>query len=134
MRPIPWLHLERFRLPAPHGGAVHRGYGAFRIPHPSTTAMLFCIASDGSAVGDEPATGWEHVSVSTRKRTPNWYEMEHVCRLFWSEDETVMQLHPPRSDWVSNHPHCLHLWKPVGKPVPRPPSLLVGIASLGQLE
>lgn len=29
---------------------------------------------------------------------------------------------------------CLHLWRPVGIEIPRPPALMVGIASLGTLS
>lgn len=123
MRPAPWNHLEPFRVPHPtHGGPPGARYGAFQIPHAPTGVSLRVIASDGK--------GWEHVSVSLPNRTPNWREMEAVCRLFWHEEEAVMQLHPPRSQWVSNHPYCLPLWKPVGERIPMPPSLMVGIPGL----
>jgi hypothetical protein len=45
-----------------------------------------------------------------------------------------MQLHPPRSEWVSNAEFCLHLWRPVGVDIPRPPALMVGVAALGTLK
>jgi len=33
------------------------------------------------------------------------------------EDECMMQLHPPRADWINNYPYYLHLWqKPKGEP------------------
>lgn len=96
---------------------------------------LRIIASDGrdergnvySEIG-----GWEHVSVSTATRCPTWEEMCLVKDLFWAEDETVLQFHPPRSEYVNNHRHCLHLWKPPTEVV-LPPSILVGIKSLGEL-
>ena len=94
--------------------------GAFSI-HGPCGAVLKVIASDGT-----PEYPWEHVSVSVAHRTPNWMEMEFICRLFWDEEECVMQLHPPRSDWVNVHPHCLHLWRPLTAEIPRPPSILVG--------
>ena len=37
------------------------------------------------------------------------------------------QFHPPRSEYVNNHPNCLHLWKPVGAEFSMPDSILVGI-------
>jgi hypothetical protein len=57
-----------------------------------------------------------------------------VKDLFWDHEDTVMQLHPPKSDWVSNHSFCLHMWRPVGIEIPRPPALMVGIAALGTLK
>lgn len=74
--------------------------------------------------------GWEHVSVSRRDATPSWAEMDHVKRLFWDDEEAAMQLHPPRSQWVNNHPYCLHLWRPIDTDIPLPPSVLVGIKGL----
>jgi hypothetical protein len=69
---------------------------------------------------------WEHVSISLRNRTPNWQEMQFVKEIFWGDDEAVMQLHPPKKDYVNCHPHCLHLWRPVLSEIPLPPSILVG--------
>lgn len=73
--------------------------------------------------------GWEHVSVSHPKSTPTWETMCLVKSLFWDEEDCVMQLHPPKSDYVNKHPHCLHLWAPVaasGVLIPRPPKWMVG--------
>ena len=78
--------------------------------------------------------GWEHVSVSTRRRTPNWREMCWVKDLFWEPDETVMQLHPPEREWISNHPYCLHLWRHVSLEIPMPPSILVGRQEIGDMS
>lgn len=72
--------------------------------------------------------GWEHVSVSTLKRCPVWEEMCFVKDFFWGAAETVMQLHPPESDYINNHPYCLHLWRPMdGVQIPLPPSWMVGL-------
>jgi hypothetical protein len=70
--------------------------------------------------------GWEHVSVSVDGRVPNWQEMCFVKNLFWSDEECVVQFHPPKSEYVNLHPYCLHLWKPLERDVLLPPSLLVG--------
>ncbi|WP_407397779.1 hypothetical protein [Treponema sp.] len=56
--------------------------------------------------------GWEHVSVSYPRRTPTWEEMCKVKDFFWNDDETVVQYHPAKSEYVNIHPYCLHLWKP----------------------
>lgn len=117
MRPAPWRHLASYR----RAGVNWEASGMFLVPHGPTGVTLRIIASSGE--------GWEHVSVSLPNRTPNWREMEFACRLFWAEEEAVMQLHPPRAQWVNNHPTCLHLWRPTdpATPIPLPPPELVGI-------
>lgn len=55
--------------------------------------------------------GWEHVSVSFEKRVPTWDEMCKIKELFWNDDETVVQYHPKKTEYVNIHPYCLHLWK-----------------------
>lgn len=42
--------------------------------------------------------------------------------------------HPPRAEAVNNHPHCLHLWRPIDEAIPRPPMAMVGIQLLGQID
>ena len=76
------------------------------------------VASDGM--------GWEHVSVSLPNRCPTWEEMNFAKGIFWGDEDTVVQYHPPRSQYVSCHPYCLHLWRPIGYEFPRPPFVLVG--------
>lgn len=78
-----------------------------------------------SSVGDETIP-WEHVSVSLKDRTPTWEEMCLVKDLFWRPDECVVQFHPPEAEYVNHHPFTLHLWKPIGIEIPRPPSIAVG--------
>jgi hypothetical protein len=119
------LEAGRFRSGA-YASEPRRRYGAFEVQGPSG-AKLALIASDG---GDDPLMGelgaWEHVSVSTAKRTPNWREMSFVKDLFWDEEECVLQFHPPRSRYVNCHPFCLHLWRPLDDHVRLPPMVLVG--------
>jgi hypothetical protein len=81
--------------------------------------MLRCCASDGYK--------WEHVSVSTHDRIPTWEEMCFIKDLFWDAEDTVIQFHPPKSEYVNQHPYTLHLWRPIGAEIPRPDSILVGI-------
>lgn len=83
-----------------------------------TVNGAFVIASDGE--------GWEHVSVSRRNRIATWPEMCQIKNIFWDAEDAVMQLHPPQSDYVNLHPHCLHLWRPIGQSIPLPTSILVG--------
>lgn len=110
---------EQYRVKEGHPLASDVRYGnngLFRVPHESYT--LNVIASDGE--------GWEHVSVSLPNRTPNWKQMCFIKDLFWSDEDTVVQYHPPKSEYVNNHEHCLHLWKPIGAQITTPPSILVG--------
>ena len=97
--------------------------GKFYIQGPCG-AILMIVASDGQ---DPEAEGWEHVSVSIPNRCPNWTEMCFVKDLFWDEEECVVQFHPPKSEYVNNHPYCLHLWRDLTADVRLPPSHLVGL-------
>lgn len=77
------------------------------------------IASDGM--------GWEHVSVSLLKSiaSPTWDEMCIIKDLFWDKNDCVVQFHPPESEYVNNHPSCLHLWRKIGSEFETPPKMLV---------
>lgn len=118
---------EKFRLITkgiPNGKGNN---GFFVIPHERIIGYAYnCMISDGS--------GWEHVSITITseyrkvERCPTWAEMCYVKSLFWEDEETVMQLHPPKSQWVSTHPYCLHLWKPTGQEIPLPLPEMVGLA------
>lgn len=78
-----------------------------------------CIASWGKR--------WDHVSISLEDRCPTWEEMCWFKDLFWNKEEMVIQYHPAEADYVNNHPHCLHLWKPQNQTVPKPPTKFVGL-------
>lgn len=114
---------EQFRLTEHKERSLREKWGnngAFRIPSTVRTRLaLMIVASDGE--------GWEHVSVSTVVRTPTWEEMCFVKNLFWDEEDEVIQFHPKRSEYVNCHPHCLHMWKPVGKEILMPPTYLIGL-------
>jgi hypothetical protein len=53
--------------------------------------------------------------------------MVFIKGLFWDDDDVVMQLHPKRSEYVNQHPHTLHLWRPMTATIPTPPASLVGL-------
>jgi hypothetical protein len=94
---------------------------------PSLTDQQTHLRIIASAGVENSQFSWEHVSVSTsRARTPTWAEMCQVKDLFWDEEDCVVQYHPPRSDYVNHHPYVLHLWRPIGVTLPRPPSIMVG--------
>lgn len=111
--------------------AIHGNNGAGFIPTRPGAAPLKFIASDGSDMAE--GERWEHVSVSLPNRCPTWEEMCMVKALFWDAEDTVMQLHPPRSTWVNNHSFCLHMWRPVDARVPLPPTWTVGYQDLGTM-
>lgn len=113
---------EKYRIALPGYPAGDATNGCFVVPL-KHQQKLRVIASDG--------LGWEHVSVSRSDRCPTWDEMCQIKDLFWDEDDCVVQYHPPKEDWVNNHPNCLHLWRPIGVEMPRPPAILVGIKKMG---
>lgn len=101
-------------LPPTNKGDLH---GFFEIPFRSNNLR---VMSSGTT------HEWEHVSVSLHNRCPNWEEMCLVKSLFWSDDETVIQFHPKKTDYVNRHPYCLHLWKLSNQEHVLPPTWTVG--------
>ncbi len=99
--------------------------GAFFVPSRPGRTPFKVIASDGE--------GWDHVSASLPDRCPTWEEMCLIKALFWDDTDAVMELHPPRADWVNNHRFCLHLWRPQVDRIPLPPAWMVGYKELGVL-
>jgi len=114
--------LEQYRLiVGPQSSPPGSPFGAFNhVPGPCGEHLTI-IATDGLG------TDWEHVSVSTRRRIPNWTEMSFVKQLFWAPEECVVQFHPPKSEYVNTHSKVLHLWRWRRGELPLPPAHLVGI-------
>lgn len=100
-----------------YGTTGDGGNGVFKVFVKGKS--LHVIASNGG--------GWEHVSVSKPNRCPTWDEMCAIKDMFFGPEECVVQYHPPKSEYVNNHPYCLHLWRPIGQEIPRPPADYVGI-------
>lgn len=69
--------------------------------------------------------GWDHVSASYSTRLLTWDEMNFLKDVFFHEDETVVQFHPPKKDYINNHPNVLHLWKPQDYDIALPPKFMV---------
>ena len=65
--------------------------------------------------------GWDHVSVSSNNRTPNWAEMMLVHRIFFEDNETSIQYCMPPTDHININPNVLHLWRPWDFELPKPP-------------
>jgi hypothetical protein len=68
---------------------------------------------------------WEHVSVSFSDHVPSWEDMQFVKEMFWDAEETVVQFHPRKSEYINHHPYVLHLWKRVGQNYSLPPKELI---------
>lgn len=114
-------------------------HGRFLVRGPAGDMLLLVVGPGDMETWESigwPPPCFEHVSVSVRRagnanqsadRCPTWEEMSFVKDLVWAAEECVIQYHPPRSEYVNCHPHCLHLWRPVGVELPRPPQLAVGI-------
>lgn len=125
MRPT-FEHIEDAR--ASHGTFQSQSgdhYGLFTFKS-NRGHGVFCIVDDGAQ------TGWEHVSVSVRRAfgsrdniMPDWDVMKFVKDTFWGDDETVLQFHPKRDEYVNIHTNVLHLWKQVGVDAPLPSKEMV---------
>lgn len=117
---------KEYRIDHPYLGRGEGNNGFFVIPHHRIKDYFYNVmVSDG--------LGWEHVSVTliTHKkaveRCPTWEEMCFIKDLFFYDTERVVQFHPPKDEYVSNHPFCLHLWRPIGVELPFPAPIMVGI-------
>jgi len=97
--------------------------GMFVIDGPCGTSLRVMVSDGTDWPFELPA--WEHASVSTASRTPNWREMEFVRELCWMPDELVLQFSVPRDKHINCHPYCLHLWKPIDVQIPLPPPMTV---------
>lgn len=71
--------------------------------------------------------GWEHVSISpfNHRMTPTWDDMCRLKRIFFEDDEAVIQIHPRKQDYVNVMKNCLHLWRPTDQELPLPPLIYV---------
>lgn len=122
MRNTPNVRAERYRIREGIIGSdsSYGNNGAFSIPFslPVGKITLDVVVSDEE--------GWDHVSVSLPTRCPTWDEMCAIKKLFFKEEETVIQYHPPKSSYINQHPFCLHLWRPQEATIPLPPPWMVG--------
>lgn len=126
MRRLLPFALERGRdRTGPYASETGDRFGRFLVHLSSGELVLILFSAEG---------GWEHASVTVRRREdgasaprcPTWTEMCEVKDLFWSAAETVVQYHPAAEDYVSDHPYCLHLWRPIRDELPTPPPEMVG--------
>ena len=99
---------------------------------------LFFLMVDGKSVKAlaSDGHGWKHISVSYMERDypPSWTVMCKVKDLFWEPEDWVVQYHPAKSEYISKHPGCLHLWQPLNEKLPTPPSIMVGFKELNPTQ
>jgi hypothetical protein len=115
--------LDKYRLKTSDWGTSEGSrYGFFFIPYKMQKPPLKVMSAP---FGDDQE--WEHVSVSLPNRCPSWEEMSFIKQLFWCKEDTVIQFHPPESEYVNNHPFCLHLWRNTKNETKCPPSILTGL-------
>ncbi len=90
---------------------------------------LFAMPTWRGSVICSHGAGWNHVSVSPFKKNyiPSWHDMVMIKNIFWDDEEAVIQIHPPKSQYVNNMDNCLHLWECYYREMVLPPSCLVGI-------
>lgn len=116
-----WHYLNKFRVRnGQFGSDPSDGWNGF-----------FCLIINGLKVKviASDGGGWQHVSVSIHDSTftPSWAVMCIVKDLFWNDEDAVVQFHPSKSEYVSYHDGCLHLWRCTdGREMPRPPAIFVG--------
>lgn len=115
--------IEKFRVR--HGPmASDETYGAngqFLVKSIKFPRAILVQISDGG--------GWEHLSAAFQDRCPTWEEMSALKEMFWDSNDLVVQYHPIKSEYVNNHPYCLHLWRRAGTNdfCERPPVEMIGI-------
>lgn len=109
--------LDQYRILHPlYGNLGDDKNGCFVIPGIGSTLRV--IASDG--------LGWDHLSVSTTRRCPNWPEMKKIKELFFEDDEPAYQIFPAKKDYINCHPNCLHWWRPQNSKILIPGKELIG--------
>lgn len=113
------------------------GEGPFHTTAADGFNGFFCLILNGMRVKviASDGEGWEHVSVSLNdsKMPPSWSIMCQVKDLFWPDEAWVVQFHPAKTEYVNQHPGCLHLWRPTKQRLPIPDSLMVGVRNAGDL-
>jgi hypothetical protein len=94
----------------------HYGFnGAFLINYHFNEFFVICSDQDG----------WDHVSISLKDRCPTWDEMSYFKDLFFDQEETVVQYHPPSSKYVNHCKTCLHLWRKQNHKYELPPGKML---------
>lgn len=106
------------------GGIVlaYRGRTSPRSVGPSASLTLSAwYSADGLAVAAsidrlphltiKSKLGFLHLSISRNDRYPSWEEMVQVAEIIAGSDLDMAMIKPRRSDYVNEHPYCLHWWE-----------------------
>lgn len=56
--------------------------------------------------------GLWHLSISRKNRLPSYDDLKEARYRFMPDIEYVVQIFPPKKDFVNLHEYCLHLWEP----------------------
>lgn len=64
--------------------------------------------------------GREHVSISHKKRYPNWDEIKFVRYKLMKPDATIAQILPPKNEYVNIHSNCFHLFEIIDNGIDMP--------------
>jgi len=110
-------HLDKYKIPF-FRDMGDENNGVFRLKLNDSFLEFTVIATS--------CYGWDHVSVSTEKRYPNWNEMQQIKDLFFEAHEIAMQLHSSPSENDNIHQYCLHIWRPHEIAIPVPPPISIG--------
>lgn len=122
-----FAHLEKGRIKQ----------GEFKSKEGDHFGAFYFILSDQTnvhvIVDDGEQTGWEHVSATmwknrkgkSRPIIPTYDQMQFIKQIFWEDDEAVIQIHPPKDQYVNNHQTCYHLWRNKNQKLELPPKILV---------
>ena len=102
------------------GSVIDSGEDGFSLLYNTAGITYGVVASWGE--------GWEHVSITIerpKQRVPTWDEMCMFKNLFWLPEETVVQYHPAKTQYVNAPKNVLHLWRPINEKLPTPPQNFV---------
>ncbi len=70
---------------------------------------LLCSASVDKPDGDSGT--WLHVSFSRVDSIPSHADLLAVRKAFFAPTVCVVQVFPPKAEYVNMHSNCLHLWQ-----------------------
>ena len=106
-----WYHLPKVReahwfRDEPIVQVMGKNIAVGDVYRRKTDGLVVLVSLDTPLKDD---VQWLHVSTSFRDRTPSWADMCDVKVNFIGADKHAIQIHPPQSDYVNNHPFTLHL-------------------------
>jgi hypothetical protein len=85
------------------------GWLAFPGPPVQHSIGWFVKGKVRACVAHEPQ-GW-HASVSAVGRTPTWEEMKDARYSLLPDELYIVQVFPPKAEFVNINPFVLHLWE-----------------------